>query len=75
MKANYVEAYNGLATVYNAQKKFDKAQEASQKAAELASAAGPGAGGGAGAVDAEYNQGVIDWNAGKIPRRPSTSRR
>jgi len=65
MKANYVEAYNGLATVYNAQKKFDKAQEASAKAAELASAAGPGAGG-AGAVDAEYNQGVIDWNAGKI---------
>ena len=49
------------------QKKFDKAQEASQKASELASAAGPsGAGGGAGAVDAEYNQGVIDWNAGKI---------
>jgi len=66
LKATYVDAYNGLATVYNAQKKFDKAQEASQKAAELASAAGPGAGGGAGAVDAEYNQGVIDWNAGKI---------
>lgn len=65
LKANYVDAYNGLATVYNAQKKFDKAQEASAKAAELASAAGPG-GGGAGAVDAEYNQGVIDWNAGKI---------
>lgn len=65
MKATYVDAYNGLATVYNAQKKFDKAQEASQKAAELASAAGPG-GGGAGAVDAEYNQGVIDWNAGKV---------
>jgi tetratricopeptide (TPR) repeat protein len=66
MKATYVDAYNGLATVYNAQKKFDKAQEASTKAAELASAAGPG-GGGAAAVDAEYNQGVIDWNAGKIP--------
>jgi tetratricopeptide (TPR) repeat protein len=65
LKANYVDAYNGLATVYNAQKKFDKAQEASAKAAELASAAGPGAGG-AGAVDAEYNQGVIDWNAGNI---------
>lgn len=65
LKATYVDAYNGLATVYNAQKKFDKAQEASAKAAELASAAGPG-GGGAGAVDAEYNQGVIDWNAGKI---------
>jgi tetratricopeptide (TPR) repeat protein len=66
LKSNYVDAYNGLATVYNAQKKFDKAQEASAKAAELASTAGP-MGGGAGAVDAEYNQGVIDWNAGKIP--------
>jgi tetratricopeptide (TPR) repeat protein len=68
LKSTYVDAYNGLATVYNAQKKFDKAQEASQKAAELASTAGPGAaGGGGGAVDAEYNQGVIAWNAGKVP--------
>jgi tetratricopeptide (TPR) repeat protein len=66
LKANYVEAYNGLATVYNAQKKFDKALEASSKAADFASAAGPGAGSGGG-VDAEYNQGVIAWNAGKIP--------
>ncbi|MGE5198579.1 MAG: tetratricopeptide repeat protein [Rhodospirillaceae bacterium] len=65
MKANYVEAYNGLATVYNAQKKFDKALEASEKAAEFAGAAGPGGGTGGG-VDAEYNQGVIAWNAGKI---------
>jgi tetratricopeptide (TPR) repeat protein len=65
MKPNYVEAYNGLATVYNAQKKFDKAAEASSKAIELAGAAGPGGGGGG--VDAEYNQGVILWNAGKIP--------
>ena len=64
MKPNYVEAYNGLATVYNAQKKFDKATEASAKAIELAGAAGPGGGGGG--VDAEYNQGVILWNAGKI---------
>jgi len=63
-KADYVEAYNGLATVYNAQKKFDKAGEASKKASELAAAAGPGAGGGS--VDAEYNNGVIAWNAGKI---------
>ena len=67
MKANYVEAYNGLATVYNAQKKFDKALEASEKAAGLAGAAGPGGAGGGGGVDAEYNQGVIAWNAGKIP--------
>lgn len=65
MKSNYVEAYNGLATVYNAQKKFDKAAEASAKAIELAGAAGPGGSGGG--VDAEYNQGVILWNAGKIP--------
>jgi tetratricopeptide (TPR) repeat protein len=68
LKATYVDAYNGLATVYNAQKKFDKAQEASQKASELANAGGAGGiGGSGGAVDAEYNQGVIDWNAGKIP--------
>ena len=66
LKANYVEAYNGLATVYNAQKKFDKAAEASAKAIELAGAAGPGGAGGSGGVDAEYNQGVILWNAGKI---------
>ncbi len=65
IKPTYIDAYNGLATVYNAQKKFDKAQEASQKAAELAAVAGPGAGG-TGGVDAEYNQGVILWNAGKI---------
>ena len=64
MKSTYVDAYNGLATVYNAQKKFDKAAEMSQKASEMASAAGPGSGGGGG-VDAEYNQGVILWNAGK----------
>jgi tetratricopeptide (TPR) repeat protein len=65
LKPAYVEAYNGLATVYNAQKKFDKAGEASQKASDLAAAAGPAGGGGG--VDAEYNNGVIDWNAGKIP--------
>lgn len=64
MKSTYVDAYNGLATVYNAQKKFDKAAEFSQKASEMASAAGPGSGG-SGGVDAEYNQGVILWNAGK----------
>jgi tetratricopeptide (TPR) repeat protein len=65
LKPDYIEAYNGLATVYNAQKKFDKAGEASQKATDLATALGPAGGGGG--VDAEYNNGVIDWNAGKIP--------
>ena len=34
LKPEYVEAYNGLATIYNAQKKFDLAQQSSQKAAE-----------------------------------------
>lgn len=58
------DAYNGLATVYNAQKKFDQASEASAKAQELGGAAGATGGGNAGTV---YNQGVIAWNAGKIP--------
>jgi tetratricopeptide (TPR) repeat protein len=67
LKADYADAYNGLATIYNAQKKFDDAAAASQKAAELAAA--PGAGGatagGGGNVNALYNLGVIAWNAGK----------
>jgi Tfp pilus assembly protein PilF len=53
-------AYTGLANVYNAQKKFDLAQQASAKASELGSASGVG-----GAEDI-YNQGVILWNAGKF---------
>jgi len=55
------EAYNGLANVYNAQRKFDDATAASKKATELASA-------GAGATaspEAAYNQGVILFNQGK----------
>jgi tetratricopeptide (TPR) repeat protein len=63
LKPDYVEAYNGLATIYNAQKKFEDAQAASEKAASLAAASGGAASGGG--VDALYNQGVIAWNAGK----------
>jgi Tfp pilus assembly protein PilF len=59
---NSAEAYNGLATVYNAQKKFDQAAEASAQAAKLG-AASPG---GASAATV-FNQGVIAWNASKIP--------
>jgi len=55
------DAFTGLANVYNAQKKFDLAAEASTKAASLSSG---GAGGGASA-EATFNQGVILWNAGK----------
>jgi len=64
LRSNYADAYNGLANIYNAQRKFDEAAAASAKAAELASSA-PGALAG-GNPDALFNQGVILWNAGKI---------
>jgi tetratricopeptide (TPR) repeat protein len=74
VKPDLPDAYNGLANLYNAEKKFDQAAEASKKAMELATApaagATPGAAGGAPAApnpSAVYNQGVILWNAGKIP--------
>jgi tetratricopeptide (TPR) repeat protein len=70
VKPDFAEAYNGLANVYNTQKKFDLAAEASKKALEL-NAAAPGAPGSTGAAapsaSAVFNQGVILWNAGKIP--------
>ena len=65
LKPDYAEAYNGLANLYNATRKFDLAAEASAKGMALAGA-GAGAGGG-GNADAMFNQGVILWNAGKIP--------
>ncbi len=69
LKPDFGEAYNGLANVYNAEKKFDLAAEASKKAMDLVAAA-PGATAGAttGASASQiFNQGVILWNAGKIP--------
>ena len=54
------EVYAGLANAYNAQKKFDLAQQASEKAALLTAA------GGGGGAEALYNQGVILWNQGKF---------
>jgi tetratricopeptide (TPR) repeat protein len=60
LRPNAPDAFTGLANVYNAQKKFDLAAEASSKAASMA---GGGAGGGA---EAQFNQGVILWNAGKF---------
>jgi tetratricopeptide (TPR) repeat protein len=65
LKADYAEAYSGLANVYNASRKFDLAAAASAKAMELSGSA-PGALAG-GNADAMFNQGVILWNAGKIP--------
>ena len=73
LKPDFAEAYNGLANVYNAEKKFDLAAEASKKAMELIGTPTAGAGGAPGAAPAAatpsqvFNQGVILWNAGKIP--------
>ncbi len=65
IKSDDASAYNGLATVYNAQRKFDLAAEVSAKATQLASSlSAPG--GAAGSADAQYNQGVILWNGGKV---------
>ena len=66
LKADYAEAYSGLANVYNATRKFDQAAAASAKAMELSGSGAAGAAGG-GNADAMFNQGVILWNAGKIP--------
>ena len=70
LKPDFAEAYNGLANLYNAEKKFDQAAEASKKAMELASAPAAGGGrrrGGRAGASQTFNQGVILWNAGKIP--------
>jgi tetratricopeptide (TPR) repeat protein len=60
LKPDSAEAYTGLAGLYNSQKKFDLAAEASSKASQLSGGAG---GGGA---EASYNQGVILFNSGKF---------
>jgi tetratricopeptide (TPR) repeat protein len=66
--ANSAEAYMGLANAYSAQRKSDLAMEASASAQKLLGQSGaagaPGGGASAGAV---FNQGVIAWNASKIP--------
>ena len=65
LKPTNPDPYNGLANVYNAQKKFDDALAMNQKATELSgSTAGAGGGGNAEAI---YNQGVVLFNAGKYP--------
>jgi tetratricopeptide (TPR) repeat protein len=73
LKPDYVDAWNGLANVYNSQGKTDLALEASNKAAQYSAGAGAAAGGTAGgggggaSAGTLYNQGVILWNAGKYP--------
>jgi Flp pilus assembly protein TadD len=65
IKADDSTAYSGLATVYNAERKFDLAAEAGAKASQLASSLSA-TGGAGGNADAQYNQGVILWNSGKV---------
>jgi lipoprotein NlpI len=65
MKPDSPEPYNALANIYNAQKKFDQAAAMTEEATKRAGAGGGGAGGGN--ADDLFNQGVIFWNAGKIP--------
>ena len=61
IKPDSADAYTGLANLYNAQKKFDLAAEASANASKYSTA-----GGGGGGAEASYNQGVILFNAGKF---------
>ena len=60
---NMVDAYNGLATLYNDQKKFTEAQAMSAEAMKRGAA-----GGASGSADALYNAGVIAWNANDFPK-------
>jgi Flp pilus assembly protein TadD len=62
LKPTSPDPYNGLANVYNAQKKFDDALAMNAKASELSTSTGGTGGGGA---EASYNQGVVLFNAGK----------
>jgi len=63
LKPDHADAYTQLASIYNAQRKFDLAAEASANASKY-SAPAPGGGGNA---EALYNQGVILFNAQKFP--------
>jgi tetratricopeptide (TPR) repeat protein len=62
IKPDSADTYTDLATLYNMEKKFDLAAEAGKKASELGGAAAGG-----GSASTVFNQGVILWNAGKIP--------
>jgi tetratricopeptide (TPR) repeat protein len=55
------DAYTGLANIYNSQKKFDLAAEASANASKYTTGGAAGAG-----AEAAYNQGVILFNSGKF---------
>ena len=56
------ESYEALAAIYNAQRRFDDAAEASAAAARLSG----GGGGGGDDPTAVFDQGLIFWNAGRL---------
>ena len=62
LKPDYAAAYTGLSNIYNNQRRFDEAAEASARAAELS---GSTLGGSTNPI-AVYNQGIILWNAQKF---------
>ena len=62
LKPDYTDGWAALAALYNQEKKFDLAAQASEKANGPGGAAGAPGGGSAGAL---YNQGVILWNQTK----------
>ena len=55
------ETYEGLAAIYNAQRRFDDAAEASAAATRLS-----GGGGGGDDPTAVFDQGLIFWNSGRL---------
>lgn len=63
MKPDSAEPYNALANIYNATRRFDEAAKMTEEATKL----GGGADAAGGSPDQLFNQGVIFWNAGKIP--------
>jgi Flp pilus assembly protein TadD len=65
LKPDNPQAYTQLASVYNQQRKFDLAAEASANAAKSSAGAAGAAGGGN--AEALYNQGVALFNGGKFP--------
>ena len=55
------QTYEGLASIYNAQRRFDDAAEASAAATRLS-----GGGGGGDDPTAVFDQGLIFWNSGRL---------
>ena len=62
VNAQSAEPYNQLASLYNQQKQFEKAAAMATEAAKRGSSAPGGA-----SAESLFNQGVVLWNASKVP--------